>query len=87
MSDDSRRRYWKANQALIVLLLAIWALVSYVFAIFLANPLYGAKFGALPMSFWWAQQGSMVIFVILIFVYAYVMDRLDRKYNLHEDDE
>ncbi len=77
--------YWRANKILIAVLLVVWALVSHVFAIFLARPLYGVHVGHLPMSFWWAQQGSMVVFVILIFVYAFVMDRLDEKYDVHED--
>ena len=81
------RDYWRKNQILIAVLLAIWALVSYGFAIFLAKPLYAIKIGSLPMSFWWAQQGSMFVFVILIFVYARVMDRLDKKYGLDERDE
>ncbi len=79
--------YWRSNKILITVLLTIWALVSYVFAILLAKPLYAVKVGQLPMSFWWAQQGSMVVFVILIFVYAFAMDRLDRKYDVHEEDE
>ena len=80
------REYWKKNQILIAVLLAIWALVSYGFSIILARPLYGVKLGSLPMSFWWAQQGSMFIFVILIFVYARVMDGLDRKHGVGEDE-
>jgi len=81
------QEYWRKNRALITVLLAIWALVSYVFAIFLARPLYGIEIGHLPASFWWAQQGSMFVFVILIFVYARIMDRLDREYDVHEDEE
>jgi len=79
--------YWKKNKILIAVLLAVWATVSYGFAIFGAKALYGIKIGSLPMSFWWAQQGSMFVFVILIFVYAKVMDVLDRKYGVGEDDK
>ena len=78
--------YWKKNKILIAILLAIWALVSYGFAIFGAKALYNIKVGSLPMSFWWAQQGSMFVFVILIFAYALIMDRLDRKYGVEEDE-
>jgi len=85
MEQDSAKAYWKANRTLITILLVIWGLVSYVFAIFLAQPLYDVKVGQVPMSFWWAQQGSMVVFVILIFVYAKRMDTLDRKFDVHED--
>ena len=79
------QRYWRSNQILILCLLGIWFLVSFVFAIFLAEALYGAKIGSLPASFWWAQQGSMFVFVILIFVYAFWMDRLDRRYGSREE--
>lgn len=89
MAEDRRaeeaRAYWRANKVLIAVLLVIWALVSYVFAILLAEPLYDVRVGSLPMSFWWAQQGSMVVFVILIFTYAFVMDRYDQKYDVHEE--
>ncbi len=79
--------YWKKNKILIAILLAIWFIVSYGFAILLAEPLYTFKVGQLPMSFWWSQQGSMFVFVILIFVYAKMMDRLDRQYDVHEEDD
>lgn len=83
--SDAARAYWRANKILIAILLVVWAVVSHVFAIFMARPLYGIEVGGVPMSFWWAQQGSMVVFVILIFVYALVMDRLDEKYDFHEE--
>ena len=76
----SHAEYWRKNQLLIAGLLVIWALVSYGFAIFLARPLSEVSIGQLPASFWWAQQGSIFVFVVLIFVYARLMDRLDRKY-------
>jgi putative solute:sodium symporter small subunit len=84
--DRSARAYWRKNKILIAILLAIWFLVSYVFAIFLAVPLYGFHIGQLPASFWWAQQGSMFVFVLLIFVYAWRMDRMDREYDVHEEE-
>ena len=88
MSEPSAndRRYWKRNQQLIAILLAIWALVSYGFSILLAEPLSKIRIGALPASFWWAQQGAMFVFVILIFVYAWRMDALDREHDLHEEE-
>jgi putative solute:sodium symporter small subunit len=85
--NSSVQNYWRSNKILITVLLAIWALVSYVFSILLANPLYSLKVGQLPMSFWWAQQGAMFVYVILIFVYAFVMDRLDKKYDVHEESD
>ncbi len=77
--------YWRANVRLIITLLAIWALVSYVAAIILAKPLYNVHVGQLPMSFWFAQQGSMFVFVILIFVYAWRMNKIDREFDVHEE--
>ena len=78
--------YWRKNKRLIAILLTIWAIVSYGFAILLARPLSGINIGQIPMSFWWAQQGSMFVFVILIFVYAKVMDKLDKEYGLDEEE-
>ncbi len=85
--NDGPLRYWRANRILIAILLGIWALVSFVFAILLAEPLSAVRIGQLPMSFWWAHQGSMYVFVVLIFVYAIVMDRLDKKYDVQEEEE
>lgn len=86
-SEDNGRAYWKRNIRLISILLFIWALVSYGFAIFFAEGLSGVRIGALPAGFWWAQQGSMFVFVILIFVYAWRMDKLDREFDVHEEDD
>ena len=76
--------YWKANIRLILILLAIWALVSYVCAIVLAPVLNNFTIGQLPVGFWFAQQGSMVTFVILIFVYGFMMDKVDQQYDVQE---
>ena len=76
--------YWRANLRLILILLVIWALVSYVLGIILAPALSGISFGNLPLGFWFAQQGSMFTFVILIFVYSYLMDRVDQDHDVQE---
>ena len=76
--------YWKANLRLIIILLIIWAAVSYGAAIFLANPFYNIKFFQINLAFWFAHQGSMIVFVILIFVYAKMMDKIDRDYDVNE---
>ena len=84
-----RRRsegYWRANLRLQLLLLAVWAIVGYVLAIFLANPLAGVSVGELPLGFWIAQQGAIFVFVVLIFVYAIFMDRVDHKYGVEEQE-
>jgi putative solute:sodium symporter small subunit len=77
--------YWKRNKRLIAILLTVWALVSYVFGIIMAVPLSGIHIGQLPAGFWWAQQGSMYVFVALIFIYAWRMDKLDREFDVHEE--
>ena len=76
--------YWQRNVKVITWLLVIWALVSYVFGILLAPVLAFIKIGQIPLGFWFAQQGSIVIFVILIFVYCWIMDRIDREFDVQE---
>ena len=80
--EQSRKRaYWRANVRLIRNLLIVWALVSFGCGILLVTLLNSFKLGSLPLGFWMAQQGSIFTFVILIFVYAVRMDKLDRKYG------
>ena len=79
-----RRAYWRANLKLIGVLLSIWAGVSYVCGILLVETLNQFHFGQLPLGFWFAQQGSIYVFVILVFVYAWQMDRLDKKFGVGE---
>lgn len=78
------KAYWKTNIGYMAVLLSIWALVSYVFGIVLVNELNVIKIGGFPLGFWFAQQGSIYVFVILIFVYFLLMRRLDRKYDIDE---
>ncbi|WP_269890790.1 DUF4212 domain-containing protein [Desulfovibrio subterraneus] len=78
------KAYWKTNIGYMVVLLSIWALVSYAFGIVLVNELNVIKIGGFPLGFWFAQQGSIYVFVILIFVYFLLMRRLDRKYDIDE---
>ena len=84
MNQDKRRAYWRANKILIRNLLIVWALVSVVFGILLVQPLNAVKLGSLPLGFWVAQQGSIYVFVALIFIYAIQMDKLDRKYGVRK---
>ena len=85
MSNDSAQAYWKANLRLMFFCLAIWFIVSFVFGIILVEPLNTIKLGGYKLGFWFAQQGSIYTFVVLIFFYAWRMGRLDRKFNVHED--
>ncbi len=82
MNNENHRAYWRKNVALIRNLLIVWAIVSLVFSILLVEPLNTIRFFGLPFGFWMAQQGSIVIFVALIFIYAVQMDKLDRKHNI-----
>lgn len=84
MDRANAEAYWKENIRLISILLVIWALVSYGAGILFAPILNNMSIGGLPMGFWFAQQGSMYIFIILIFVYAWMMDKTDKKYGVSE---
>jgi putative solute:sodium symporter small subunit len=83
MSDKSS--YWSANLRLVAICLVIWFVVSYLFGIILVEPLNSIKIGGYKLGFWFAQQGSMYIFVALIFFYAKRMDKLDKEHDVHED--
>jgi len=75
------RAYWRANRLLIAVLLVIWAVVSYGCSILFIEQLNQFTLGELPLGFWFAQQGSIVTFVLLVLIYALVMDVLDRKHG------
>ncbi len=77
--------YWKRNLRLMVILLSIWFVVSYLFGIVLVAPLNTISLGGYKLGFWFAQQGSMYVFVALIFVYAAKMNALDKEFDVHED--
>ena len=86
MSQPTQREaYWKANLKLVAGCLAIWFIVSYLFGIILVDQLNAIKIGGYRLGFWFAQQGSIYIFVILIFFYASRMKKLDQKFNVEED--
>lgn len=80
---EKLQAYWKENLTYIVVLLSIWFVVSYLFGILMANTL-DTRLGGFKLGFWFANQGSEIIFVILIFVYVKLMNNLDRKYDVHE---
>ena len=85
MRNDNLTRYWKENLQYLVILLSIWFLISYGCGIMFADALNAVKIGGFPLGFWFAQQGSIYVFLILIFVYVYLMNKLDKKYNVEED--
>jgi putative solute:sodium symporter small subunit len=77
--------YWKANIRLLVICLIIWFIVSYGCGILLVDTLNTISIGGYPLGFWFAQQGSIYTFVVLIFFYASRMNKLDRQYDVHEE--
>ncbi|HVR34491.1 MAG TPA: DUF4212 domain-containing protein [Methylomirabilota bacterium] len=81
-----RQRYWRANLLLLAALMSVWFLFSCVLSIFLVEPLNEFRLGGFPVGFWIAQQGSIYVFILLILIYALAMKRLDRKYNVHEEE-
>ena len=80
------RRYWLANLRLVGILLSIWFIVSFGFGILLVDVLNQIQIGGFKLGFWFAQQGSIVVFVILIFTYAVLANRLDREHDVDEDE-
>ena len=83
--DKSGEAYWKAVLTLIAQVLAVWFFVSFGCGILFADALNSVSIGGYPLGFWFAQQGSMYVFVILIFVYGKLMNNLDIKFDVHED--
>jgi len=83
--EEAGRLYWKAVLSLIAQVLVVWFVVSYGFGILLAPVLNSVTVGGYPLGFWFAQQGSMYIFVALIFIYAWKMGKIDEKFDVHED--
>ncbi|GAB5551303.1 MAG: DUF4212 domain-containing protein [Saprospiraceae bacterium] len=85
MSDKNIQGYWRTNLRYLVVLLIIWFIASYGAGILFADTLNQIEIGGFKLGFWFAQQGSIYIFVILIFIYVYLMNKLDRKYDVHEE--
>ncbi|MBW1298370.1 DUF4212 domain-containing protein [Aquimarina litoralis] len=85
--DKSKKinSYWKKNLKYLLILLSIWFAVSYGAGILFKDTLDTIKLGGFKLGFWFAQQGSIYVFVILIFVYVRLMNRLDKKYGYDED--
>ena len=78
---DNKNNYWITNLKYLVILLTIWFTVSFGFGILLAERLNQIQMGGFKLGFWFAQQGAIYVFVILIFVYIYLMNRLDQKFK------
>ena len=82
--NETARAYWRINLRYLGILLSIWLVVSFGFGILLKKPLDAIPLGGFKLGFWFAQQGAIYVFVILIFVYVRLMNRLDKKFGYRE---
>ena len=87
MGERSREGYWKTNLKYLVALLAVWLAASAGLSIVLADWLDQFRLGGFRLGFWFSQQGSILVFVILIFVYVALMNRLDRRHDVDDRQE
>jgi len=85
MNKDKRLAYWRANLRLVGICLAIWFAVSFGAGVLFVEQLNTIRFAGFQLGFWFAQQGSIYVFVALIFFYAWRMNRIDREHDVHED--
>lgn len=83
-NQTKKKAYWKENLTYLAILLGVWFLVSFVFGILAKEALDSIMLGGFKLGFWFAQQGSIFVFVILIFVYVRLMNKLDKKYGFDE---
>lgn len=84
---DQRREYWRRNVRLMSVLLVIWALVSFGAGILFVDPLNTVSIFGIPLGFWFAQQGSIIVFVLLIAFYVWRMDKLDAEFGITEYEQ
>jgi len=88
MNIEHRKKakaYWRENVRYLLILLAVWFLVSYGAGILFKDVLNEIRLGGFKLGFWFAQQGSIYVFVVLIFVYVWLMNKLDKKYGYDKD--
>ena len=84
-NGQSNKAYWQANLRLMGWLLAIWFIVSYGCGILFVDELDTIRLGGFKLGFWFAQQGSIYVFVVLIFYYVWKMNKLDREFDVEEE--
>ena len=84
MSQDRFKAYWKTNLKYLFYLLIVWFIVSYGAGIIWADTLNQIRIGGFKLGLWFAQQGSIYLFVILIYIYVLLMNRLDKKYDVND---
>jgi putative solute:sodium symporter small subunit len=84
MEAENKKRYWNKNLKYLAILLSIWFLVSFVCGILFVEELNTIRIGGFKLGFWFAQQGAIYVFVILIFVYIRLMNKLDKEFGFNE---
>ena len=80
----TKQEYWKTNLRYLLILLVVWFVVSFGLGILFADEMNQIRIGGFKMGFWFAQQGSMFVFIIIIFLYVWLMNRLDKKFDVDE---
>jgi|TARA_B100001094_G_C18179230_1_gene799816 putative solute:sodium symporter small subunit len=81
MKSNKSKAYWQKNLKYLIILLSVWFTVSFGFGVILVDELNSLQFFGFKLGFWFAQQGSIYVFVILIFIYIYLMNKLDKKFR------
>ena len=84
-TPKDRQLYWKKNLTYLTVLLSIWFIVSFGFSVLVVDQLDRIRIGGFKLGFWFAQQGSIFVFVLLIFTYVWLMNRLDREFDVDEE--
>ena len=86
MDKEKRKKYWKRNVRYLAILLVFWFVFSFGTGILFADQLNSIRIGGFKLGFWFAQQGSIYVFVIIIFVYVRLMNKLDKEFEVDEKD-
>jgi putative solute:sodium symporter small subunit len=84
MEDNKMKLYWQKNIRYVLMLLGVWFLVSYGFGILFVNQLNEIRIGGFKLGFFFAQQGAIYVFVVIIFAYVYLMNKLDKEFDVDE---
>ncbi len=85
--SENHKKYWQANIRLVLILLCIWFLFGCVFSILLVDKLNEVRMGGFKLGFWMSQQGTILVFIGLIFTYAFCLQKLDREHGVEDDGE
>lgn len=83
-TDEKHRQYWRTNIKVLSILLSIWFLFSCVLPIFLVEPLNETRIAGFKLGFWIAQQGSIIVFILLVLAYAVIMTKIDEMYAVDD---